>query len=291
MEQIKGVDEYYSRFLPYSHRFDNSTALKNFLNGSATYIHREIIFDDPKNLCEAFQLAKFYEEQWMNPLSDLSKPNIPSQSQIQSQNNSSTTLQHASTAVKTDLEFQAQNQTQIQIQIRNSNAKSSDLEIQEDEVEFEERSIYYESDDRSAMVVVRRPPPEPPDLESLVVGDGESTSAKATRIHSGAEDDVVAKGNVDTDVATSSTARTAVPERKLRETTGSRRFSAFRSGVSLWPVKGAENSVSGSAEVGAVAKEKGEVRGAPDPAVKSHVVAAMTNTEHLTTSGRVLRRV
>ncbi|MED6147795.1 hypothetical protein PIB30_047054 [Stylosanthes scabra] len=68
MEQFGSVDEYFSRFLPYSKRFDNSTSLKLFLTGLAPYIHIEIVFDDPKSLCDAFQLAKFYEGQWMNPL-------------------------------------------------------------------------------------------------------------------------------------------------------------------------------------------------------------------------------
>ncbi|MED6120443.1 hypothetical protein PIB30_020947 [Stylosanthes scabra] len=75
-----------------------------------------------------------------------------------------------------------------------------------------------------------------------------------TAIHSGAENGTVAKGNVDTDVATSLTVRTGAPEGKPRETTGSRRFSAFRSGVPLWHAKEVENSVGGSAGNGAVTR-------------------------------------
>ncbi|MED6215429.1 hypothetical protein PIB30_113607, partial [Stylosanthes scabra] len=42
---------------------------------------------------------------------------------------------------------------------------------------------------------------------------------------------------------------------------------------------------------GADAKKKGEARGAFDSAVKSHAVAAVTDTEDLRTSNRVLHRV
>ncbi|MED6149201.1 hypothetical protein PIB30_060224 [Stylosanthes scabra] len=59
--------------------------------------------------------------------------------------------------------------------------------IQEDEDEYDGRSIYLGCDDRSATIVVQRPPPEPPDLNSDAV----------TGVHSGAEDGAVAKGNVD----------------------------------------------------------------------------------------------
>ncbi|MED6108203.1 hypothetical protein PIB30_021340 [Stylosanthes scabra] len=78
---------------------------------------------------------------------------------------------------------------------------------QEDEDEFDDRNIHNGFDDRSTTVAVQRPPPEPPDLESLVVGDGEPAAARscrpedlmdsATGIHSGAEDGAVAKRNVD----------------------------------------------------------------------------------------------
>ncbi|MED6157134.1 hypothetical protein PIB30_020452 [Stylosanthes scabra] len=81
----------------------------------------------------------------------------------------------------------------------------------EDDDELDERTLYRELADRNATVVVDRPPPEPPDLHSVAVGEGElgSSVIKAavssrrpenletvTAIHSGAEDGVVAKGNV-----------------------------------------------------------------------------------------------
>ncbi|MED6195558.1 hypothetical protein PIB30_038982 [Stylosanthes scabra] len=87
------------------------------------------------------------------------------------------------------------------------NSANSEDQKQEDEDESKERSNYHGCDDRSVAVVVQRPPPEPPDLESLSVGDGEQAVAwsykpedlmdAATGIHSGAEDSAVAKGNVD----------------------------------------------------------------------------------------------
>ncbi|KAL1314761.1 hypothetical protein AAHE18_16G212500 [Arachis hypogaea] len=49
------------------------------------YIHREIIFDDPKTLRGAFYLAKFYEERWKTPFSEISKPKLLYQYQIQIQ--------------------------------------------------------------------------------------------------------------------------------------------------------------------------------------------------------------
>ncbi|MED6169593.1 hypothetical protein PIB30_022662 [Stylosanthes scabra] len=39
---------------------------------------REIILDDPQTLGDAFDLAKFYEERWLNPYSDTPKPILDS---------------------------------------------------------------------------------------------------------------------------------------------------------------------------------------------------------------------
>ncbi|MED6173550.1 hypothetical protein PIB30_060495, partial [Stylosanthes scabra] len=73
--------------------------------------------------------------------------------------------------------------------------------------------IYHGCDDRSATVVLQRPPPEPPDLNSVTVGEGEPALSMVTTesgscrtedlldtvtgIYNDAQDGAVTKGNVD----------------------------------------------------------------------------------------------
>ncbi|MED6131938.1 hypothetical protein PIB30_014650 [Stylosanthes scabra] len=71
MEQVKDVDEYFYKFLPYFHRFEDSSALKLFLSGLAPYIHRENFFDDPKTLAETFCLAKILRRKMKTTSSSL----------------------------------------------------------------------------------------------------------------------------------------------------------------------------------------------------------------------------
>ncbi|MED6108706.1 hypothetical protein PIB30_026681 [Stylosanthes scabra] len=145
MEQIGSVDEYFTNFLPYAERFDDSTALKLFLNGLATYIHREIVFYDPKTLHNAVCLAKFYEERWMNLFSEISKPEIQASTiqfhQFQKKFSNDSTISEAenptSTIQNSKIDPDLKIQTQIHIQCSYSNQKttSSSLEIQEEKEE------------------------------------------------------------------------------------------------------------------------------------------------------------
>ncbi|KAL1330844.1 hypothetical protein AAHE18_12G139300 [Arachis hypogaea] len=90
-----------------------AATLKTFLNGLETYIHREIIFDDPKTLWDAFYLAKFYEERWKNPFGENSKPKLPSHNyQIQIQKRFSTEIPYQSQFQISDSAFQAKIQIQ-----------------------------------------------------------------------------------------------------------------------------------------------------------------------------------
>ncbi|MED6178102.1 hypothetical protein PIB30_104478, partial [Stylosanthes scabra] len=148
------------------------------------------------------------------------------------------------TIAKPQLHSTQQIRSQFQIQSQS----------QEDGDVFDEKGIYYGSDDRSVTIVVQRPPPEPPNLNSVAVVEYEPESAVVTAktgscktedlsdamasIHSGAEDGAVVKGKVYTDIGTSSTVRTAAPEGKPQETIDRHRPSAVRSSVPLWPEKG-----------------------------------------------------
>ncbi|RYR15352.1 hypothetical protein Ahy_B04g072091 [Arachis hypogaea] len=136
MEQIGSVAEYFTAFLCYVQRVNLNDAeiLKTFLNGLETYIHREIIFDDPKTIRDAFYLAKYYEERWSNPFSEISKPKLSAQHQIQK--SSSTKISYQSLYQSPESAFQAKIQIQNSIvdttekpstehEIRNSKAESS----------------------------------------------------------------------------------------------------------------------------------------------------------------------
>ncbi|MED6138500.1 hypothetical protein PIB30_074800 [Stylosanthes scabra] len=130
-----------------------------FLSGLESFIYREILFDDPQTLWDAFCLAKSYEERWRNPFSEISKPQLSSQIKIQIHRSSSTKIPEAAT--NPDLEIhktraaqrnavansqrqqevdssEIQNseiqKVQLRSQIRNSNAKSSNLEIQSSQI-------------------------------------------------------------------------------------------------------------------------------------------------------------
>ncbi|MED6214274.1 hypothetical protein PIB30_101403, partial [Stylosanthes scabra] len=91
MEQIGSVYEYFSDFVHCVQSLDlnDYESLQCFLNGLQTFFHREIIFDDSQTLWDAFCLAKFYERRWMNPCSEISKPDLSSHIQIQIQISSS----------------------------------------------------------------------------------------------------------------------------------------------------------------------------------------------------------
>ncbi|MED6124032.1 hypothetical protein PIB30_055152 [Stylosanthes scabra] len=120
MEQIGNVDGYFSVYLPYAKKlgWNDSAILKNFLLGLETYIHKDIIFDDPQNLWDAYCLAKFYEEKWRNPFSEMSKPQLSSQIKIQK--NSSEKFSEISSATSTDaLAIPAQQSKQLQSRIEN----------------------------------------------------------------------------------------------------------------------------------------------------------------------------
>ncbi|XP_016180949.1 uncharacterized protein LOC107623265 [Arachis ipaensis] len=136
MEQIGSVAEYFTAFLSSVQRviWTDTEILKTFLNGLETYIHREIIFDDPKTLSDAFYLAKYYEERWSNPFSEISKPKLSSQHQIQK--SSSTKISYQSLYQSLESAFQAKIQIQnstvdtrekssTEHKIRNSEAESS----------------------------------------------------------------------------------------------------------------------------------------------------------------------
>ncbi|MED6171290.1 hypothetical protein PIB30_039457 [Stylosanthes scabra] len=79
------------------------------------------------------------------------------------------TIQHS------DLEFT--NITKPELHSQQQNTSQFQIQSQEVEDEFYERSIYYGCDDRSTTILVQRPPLEPPDLNSVAVGEGDLASA------------------------------------------------------------------------------------------------------------------
>ncbi|MED6223796.1 hypothetical protein PIB30_077603 [Stylosanthes scabra] len=78
MKQIRNVNDYFSIFFLFAKKlgWNDSERLKNFIGGLENYIHREIIIDDPQTHAYAIDLAKFYEELWLNPYSEAAKPEI-----------------------------------------------------------------------------------------------------------------------------------------------------------------------------------------------------------------------
>ncbi|MED6178074.1 hypothetical protein PIB30_104224 [Stylosanthes scabra] len=78
-----------------------------------------------------------------------------------------TEITDSATIQNTGLEITTSTKAQLDLKEQNR----SQSQNQEDE-ESDERSIYHGCDVRSMTVVLQRPPPEPPDLESLAVGDG-----------------------------------------------------------------------------------------------------------------------
>ncbi|MED6193911.1 hypothetical protein PIB30_023576 [Stylosanthes scabra] len=106
-----------------------------------------------------------------------------------------------------------------------------DPDNQEDGDVFDEKRIYYGSDDRSATVVVHWPLPEPPDLNSVAVGEGEPESTVVfaaatshrlekvrdtmTGVDSGAENGAVAKGKVEDRVAESNNTSSSLDDNEV----------------------------------------------------------------------------
>ncbi|MED6106108.1 hypothetical protein PIB30_001502 [Stylosanthes scabra] len=139
MEQIGSVDEYFSDFVHCVQSLDlnDSEILKRLLNGLQTFIHRDIIFDDPQTLWHAFCLAKFYEEKWMNPFSETSKPQ--SQIQIQIKKRSAKFLESSSAKFPEATTISDSKQQEVtdsihiseiqklHIQITNSNSRNSSI--------------------------------------------------------------------------------------------------------------------------------------------------------------------
>ncbi|MED6216282.1 hypothetical protein PIB30_006222 [Stylosanthes scabra] len=208
-----------------------------FINGLELFIHRKILFDDPKTLWNAFCLAKFYEARWMNPFSEISKSELSSQIQIQIQRSSSTKIPEVATILDSKLhktnreqrdtvsdlqpqqeedssEIQHSQIRRIQLQslIRNSNYNSSHPEIQSKlqspgtttsrihNLQDEALNTAFQATSESKVKF---------SATNLEVPDRAFNDGRPILVRSGAG--AAAKGKVDTDVATSSTARTREP--------------------------------------------------------------------------------
>ncbi|MED6195837.1 hypothetical protein PIB30_041627, partial [Stylosanthes scabra] len=127
------------------------------------------------------------------------------------------------------------------------------LDVETEDVDWNAlgRDGTLESDENRA----HRPPPKPPNFTTDVEIGGGSAIHVVNGARSSAEVGAPTRGRWSTSTAEdSATERTTVPKAKPQGTTSNRWFSAISEGVPLWPVTGAESSLSGSTGNGAIAK-------------------------------------